>query len=228
MGQLDGKIAVITGGSRGLGKVILDLFKQEGATTINLSRSNGFDLLPIDYEGRLATLKHVDILVNNAAMQGPVGDLADNDWHHWTDTMELNFLVPVALCRWALKRGVTKIVNISGGGAAGPRPQYTAYSANKAALVRFSECLSEEYLGLDVNCVAPGQMGPMGSDHIGFEEVMRNAAELVLVLSVLPIGNVTGRLISSQWDDWKKPGFVSRMADEDLYTLRRVGEGFGS
>lgn len=221
MGQLDGKVAVITGASRGLGKTILSLFKQEGATTINLSRSNGFDLLPIDYEGRLANLKQVDILVNNAAMQGPVGDLGDNDWHHWQDTIGLNLLAPVALCRWAIRRGVTKIVNISGGGAAGSRPQYTAYASSKAALVRFSECLADEYSGIDVNCVAPGQIGPMDGEHTGYEEEMRLAAELVLVLSVLPIGKVTGRLISSQWDSWKHPGFTSGMTDKDLYTLRR-------
>lgn len=222
--QLKDKVVVITGASRGLGKAINDLFWNEGATTINLSREAGFDLLPINYEARLGHLKRVDILVNNAAMQGPVGNLLDNDWRHWQNTIRLNFLAPVSLCHWALQRGVGKIINISGGGATGPRPGYSAYASTKTALVRFSETLAHEYPEVDINCVAPGDMGPMGSDHAGKEQVIRNAAELCLYLASPKSYGITGRLISAQWDPWRAFDLDREYLDAHphVYTLRRV------
>ncbi len=52
------------------------------------------------------------------------------------------------------------ILNLSGGGATGPRANFTAYASAKAALVRFSETLAEEVRdrGITVNCIAPGAM----------------------------------------------------------------------
>ena len=52
------------------------------------------------------------------------------------------------------------ILNLSGGGATGPRANFTAYASAKAALVRFSETLAEEVRGqgVTVNCIAPGAM----------------------------------------------------------------------
>jgi len=58
------------------------------------------------------------------------------------------------------KRGGGKIINISGGGATGPRPDFSAYAAAKCALVRLTETLAEELKAdhIDVNAVAPGAM----------------------------------------------------------------------
>src|SRR6185503_10747901 len=102
------------------------------------------------------------ILVNNAALVGPIGPAWENDWDDWQQTLRVNLLAPVALCRlcasWLPTGG--KIINLSGGGATGPRPGFSAYATAKAGLVRFTENLAAELKdrGVDVNAVAPGML----------------------------------------------------------------------
>src|SRR5437016_14472488 len=89
----------------------------------------------------------IDVLVNNAAIQGPIGPLLDNDPAEWAQTVAVNLTAPVMLCRACIplmgKRSRSKIINLSGGGATGPRPNFSAYASAKAALVRFSETLAQ-------------------------------------------------------------------------------------
>src|SRR6185437_4309468 len=114
----------------------------------------------------------LDGVVNNAAVLGPQGPIEDVDWEAWRRTVEANFFGPALVCREALrifrKRDKGKIVNISGGGATGPRPRYSAYGASKAALVRLTETLAEEAkgTGITVNAVAPGAMNTRMLDQV--------------------------------------------------------------
>ena len=118
------------------------------------------------------------MLVNNAAIVGPIGCLWENKWDEWETTIRVNLLTPAALCRasipWMRERDGA-IVNISGGGATGPRPFFSAYGTAKAGLVRFSETLAREMAGsgIRVNCVAPGAM-----DTNMNAEVLQAGAEL--------------------------------------------------
>ena len=104
------------------------------------------------------------MLINNAAIQGPIGSLQQNDLGAWDQTIRVNLLSPVALCKGLLSRMTNapdaSILNLSGGGATGPRANFSAYASAKAALVRFSETLADEVKsqGITVNCVAPGAM----------------------------------------------------------------------
>ena len=90
----------------------------------------------------------MNVIVNNAAIQGPIGPLEQNDFRDWEQTIRVNLLGPVAICRGLLSRMESapeaSILNLSGGGATGPRANFTAYASAKAALVRFSETLAEE------------------------------------------------------------------------------------
>jgi 3-oxoacyl-[acyl-carrier protein] reductase len=105
----------------------------------------------------------IDAVINNAAIQGPIGPLSDNSWDDWKKTIQVNLLTPIYICRALLPQLLehgSSIINLSGGGATGPRANFTAYATSKCGLVRFSETLADELKGtkVRVNCIAPGPM----------------------------------------------------------------------
>jgi 3-oxoacyl-[acyl-carrier protein] reductase len=129
----------------------------------------------------------VDILVNNAAIIGPIGPLDRTEDRDWAEAIHVNLLAPIALMRAVLpgmrRRRHGKVINISGGGAAGSRPNFTAYACAKTALVRATEIVSDEVKdsGIDINAVAPGAMNTRlfdqvlaaGADRVGVAEFER-------------------------------------------------------
>jgi NAD(P)-dependent dehydrogenase (short-subunit alcohol dehydrogenase family) len=127
-------------------------------------------------------------------------------------------------------RGYGKIVNLSGGGATGPRPNASAYAASKAAVVRVTETLAHELqgTGIDVNAIAPGALNTRMRDQMRaageplpeaapFEPAVRLATFLASAAS----DGISGRLIAALWDDWEtlRP---EALVGSDAYTLRRV------
>ena len=72
-----------------------------------------------------AKTEQVNVLINNAAIQGPIGSLEQNDLGDWEQTIRVNLFSPVALCKGLLSRMANaadaSILNLSGGGATGPR-----------------------------------------------------------------------------------------------------------
>ena len=144
-----------------------------------------------------------------------------------------------------IKRRTGKIINMSGGGAAYPRPRFSAYSASKAAVVRLTETLSEELkeFNIQVNAIAPGAVNTRMLDevlaagqHAGekdFADAVRQKqtgegspdlpATLAVFLASDSSDGISGRLISAVWDDWH--GMADHASDimgSDVYTLRRV------
>ena len=126
--KLEGKCALITGGSQGLGKVIAKTFVQEGASVMlcarnreplldtqsELSRGLGngqrvlaqtADLAETSQADRLLEktlyeFPDLDILINNAGIYGPIGPLEENHWTAWADTIKINLLAAVYACRY--------------------------------------------------------------------------------------------------------------------------------
>ena len=104
----------------------------------------------------------IDVLVNCTGILGPIGPTAQVSIEDWVQAIETNlvgsFYLTRAVLPAMLAQGRGKIIHFSGGGAAYARPFFTAYSASKAALVRFTESLAEELResGIDVNTIAPG------------------------------------------------------------------------
>jgi NAD(P)-dependent dehydrogenase (short-subunit alcohol dehydrogenase family) len=197
-----------------------------------------------------ATLPRLDVLINNAAIQGPIGPLWENDFLVWQQTIQINLLAPVALCRdfipWMNETGGGSIINLSGGGATGPRANFSAYATAKAGLVRFSETLAEETSSLEmrVNCIAPGAMKTAmlgevlekGAGLTGGREFaiankvfaeggasMDRVANLGLFLASDESKGITGKLISAVWDNWEHwPEHLNELDSSDAYTLRRI------
>ncbi len=269
-----GKNILITGASRGLGRELSRHFWDTGANVVLVAKNEGnlrsvlnglavrhrqqATYIPADLADQdclhslVEDLKEtrIDAVINNAAIQGPIGPLHDNPWGDWCKAVEINLLAPVFLCRAFVhqmrQRGGGSIVNLSGGGATGPRPNFTAYATAKAGLVRFSETLAEELrgTGVRVNCVAPGplathmmgQIVEAGADQAGPAEY--ETAERILEQSESHFAKVaelcswliddrsepiTGKLISAIWDPWDESETdLGKFAASDVATLRRI------
>jgi 3-oxoacyl-[acyl-carrier protein] reductase len=198
----------------------------------------------------LEVLTGLTILVNNAGLYGPIGRTEDNDWGEWVRAMEVNLFGTVLMCRAVLPhlraRGYGKIVNLSGGGATAPLPNFSAYAASKAAVVRFTETLAEEARGahIDVNAVAPGPLntrlldqvleaGPERAGAAFYERSLKQreqggaplekGAALIAFLASEASDGITGRLLSALWDNWADlPRRRHGLEKSDIYTLRRI------
>jgi NAD(P)-dependent dehydrogenase (short-subunit alcohol dehydrogenase family) len=139
-----------------------------------------------------------------------------------------------------------KIINFSGGGAATPFPNYSAYATSKVALVRFTENLSIELGedGFDINCIAPGfvitrlhkntmEAGANAAGDSFFQSTKKQidsggvppekAADLVSFLLSKDSDGITGKFISAPWDSWHEKSFQEQLRiDKDFATLRRI------
>ncbi len=202
------------------------------------------------YETALKKFGRIDILVNNAGIYGPKGAIEEIDWDEWVEAIKINLLGTVLACKIFIphfkKNSHGKIVNLSGGGATAPLPRISAYAASKAAVVRFTETLSEELkgTGVDVNSIAPGALNTRLLDEIldaGMEKVGKafyeralsqkrqggtplvNGAKLCAFLASDKSNGITGKLISAVWDPWEElPEHLEDLENSDVYTLRRI------
>jgi 3-oxoacyl-[acyl-carrier protein] reductase len=163
---IEGRTAVVTGATRGIGAAAADLLEADGARVVRVARSEGVDVTAPDAAERVAELAGapVDILVNNAGTSEikPLDELVDADWYA---AYELNVMAPLRLMRHfapsMAERGWGRIVNVTS--TAGKRPSQTwpAYSVAKAAQHSLSRLFADFWAprGVLVNAVAPGPTG---------------------------------------------------------------------
>jgi 3-oxoacyl-[acyl-carrier protein] reductase len=161
--EIAGRVAVVTGGGRGIGAAVVQRLRAEGAQVLDASRATGFDVTAPDAAERIAAAAGgpVDVLVNNAGTTQvkALDELEDADWQaQW----ELHVMAPMRLMRamapGMAERGWGRIVNVCS--SAGKRPSQTnpAYSVTKAAQLSLSRTFADLYAakGVLVNAVAPG------------------------------------------------------------------------
>jgi 3-oxoacyl-[acyl-carrier protein] reductase len=141
------------------------------------------------------------------------------------------------------KRG--KIINLSGGGATAPRPNFSAYGAAKAGVVRLTETLADELMSfnIQVNAIAPGAVNTQMLDEVLAAGVEAGAelsaaerrkheggtppslaAELAVFLASTYSDSLTGKLISAVHDDWRawNEQTMAALSSSAWLTLRRI------
>lgn len=262
---------MVTGAGRGIGKRLAIGFSAAGAKVGLLARTEAeLDLAKLEIEQAAGTaikiradvrqleemtwavdrmraaFGGVDVVVAAAGVTGPIGPLLCTKPKAWNEAVETNLMGVVNSCRAALpemiERRWGKLILIAGAGAAILRPNFSAYAASKAALVRFTECLAAEVLdhNVQVNALDPGgaytnetdEILRAGEDRAGAREVEEaeriritggvqpeKQIQLALFLATEQSNHISGKLVYAT-DDWKR--FAQESMRPEAYTLRRI------
>jgi NAD(P)-dependent dehydrogenase (short-subunit alcohol dehydrogenase family) len=174
MGPLDGRVAVVTGGTRGIGRAIADGLAASGARVVVADLDPPADGIRGDVaserdvermvEEVVAREGRIDILVNNAGLYASLAmrPFTEIPLAEWRRVMDVNVASMFLTCRAVVPvmrgQGGGRIVNISSGTPFRGVPFLLHYVTSKGAIVAFTRALAKE-LGADaihVNCVAPG------------------------------------------------------------------------
>ncbi|CUR55523.1 putative 3-oxoacyl-(Acyl-carrier-protein) reductase [metagenome] len=181
--NLEGRVAVVTGASRGLGAAITEVLSAEGVLVVAVARTRSDlealaaqcsgDVIPLvrdlsDVEGAemipalaVREFGRLDIIVNNAAV-ATRGSLVEQGGSGLHSAFAVNLFAPMAIIRGAapifLGAGRGNIINIASNGGLTGVPRLAAYCGSKAALIRMTESLADEWgrSGIRVNAIAPG------------------------------------------------------------------------
>ena len=155
------KIVVVVGGSKGIGKGIVDTFNDLGAIVYSLSRDNCDITNKKDIDNIFDNLKEVDILINNAAINycKPIEEISLNEWNDVINTNLTSYFYIIKKCLPLMKKG-GKIVNVSS--IAGRDKSLVSgvhYTSSKAGLIGLTRQLAQELgpKGININCVCPSQ-----------------------------------------------------------------------
>jgi NAD(P)-dependent dehydrogenase (short-subunit alcohol dehydrogenase family) len=205
--SLEGKVALVTGGSRGIGRASALAFADAGADVVVASRklpdlevvaeeikAKGKKGLAIAshiakveeskslVEKVMAELGRIDILLNNAGTNPYFGPLMKAEEWAWDKTMDINlkgqFFLSQLVARIMKVQGSGSIINTAS--VAGLKAgELSIYSATKAALIMLTQCMAKEWgqYGIRVNAIAPGVIKTRLSELLWKDPEMAKASE---------------------------------------------------
>jgi NAD(P)-dependent dehydrogenase (short-subunit alcohol dehydrogenase family) len=240
-------VALVTGGGRGIGASIARELAEAGMRVWVTGRTEeqveavaaaiGGHALVGDVSSRedvtrwFEEIGELDLLVNNAGVDGPAAPAWETDPDEWWRVFEINVLGPYLCCREAVPRmaarGGGRIVNTGSGAAYLPGGSMsTAYGPSKAALYRFGELLAAQAkdVGVHVFTISPGLVRTEMTEGFGDDAPWTPpelAPRLVRVLASGRADALAGRYLHAEHDDVEE---LIRRADEirdnDLNAIR--------
>jgi NAD(P)-dependent dehydrogenase (short-subunit alcohol dehydrogenase family) len=213
MASLSGKIAVVTGAARGIGKAIALRFRQEGAKlalvdtladtlekTIEYIRDDGGEAIGFQADVTKRTeidkfvsqpilkFAKIDILVNNAGIGGSKGclDTTEKDWDRMVNiNLKSVFLVCQRVIPEMIKKGGGKIINIASMYGVLGSPHAPAYCASKAGIINLSRQLAVDFSGQNilVNSISPGLIATEMT-----QQKLKESKEAQRFINEIPVG----------------------------------------
>jgi NAD(P)-dependent dehydrogenase (short-subunit alcohol dehydrogenase family) len=226
--ELDGKVAVVTGASRGIGLAAARALAAEGARVVAGARSSTDDLealaasAPVEFVAvdlstpsgpvdlAAAALAHgsIDVLINNVgAARTRLGGFLSITDEDWTASLTLNLMATVRMTRAVLPSmiaaGSGAIVTTSSVNAFLPDPAVLDYSAAKAAVANFSKSLSKEVAehNIRVNTVSPGPVSTslwLGEDGVAQTVARATGGDPASVANQAAADAATGRFTTPE------------------------------
>ncbi len=209
--DLEGRVAVVTGGAQGFGKASTERFVASGAKVAIWDRDadlagktaralgGSVKAFPCDVtdpqsvaaarDETQAAFSRIDILVNNAGIAGPTAKLWDYSLEELRMTMRVNFEGPWICCKAVvpgmIAQNYGRIVNIASIAGKEGNPNASAYSASKAALIGLTKSLAKEVATYDisVNAIAPAVARTAILDQVTEEHIQ-------FMLSKIPRGRL--------------------------------------
>jgi len=210
--KFSGKVVIITGGSRGIGKATASLFAKEGASVVITAKNNARlqsaakELGVVGFVGdirrrddvenvvkkTLDEFGKIDILVNNAGIFPDVKPLHETSEEEWNEIIDTNltgqFRFTKAVIPHMMKNGGC-IVNVSSDAGLKSFENFEAdsYSATKAALIHLTKTWAIEYAKykIRVNCICPGIVETDMT-----EPYLRTEADRAMAIAEHPIGRI--------------------------------------
>ena len=181
--DLNGRVAVVTGGAQGFGRAVADRFAASGAKVDIWERDTALaektageigaaaravevdvsDFASVEKarDATLAAHGKIDILVNNAGIAGANATVWDTDVAEWQKVMRINLDGPFFCCKAVVpamrEKGYGRIINIASIAGKEGNPNAAHYSASKAGLIALTKSLGKELADLDiaVNAITP-------------------------------------------------------------------------
>ena len=154
-------IVLLTGGSRGIGKGIKEIFENQNHTVISPSKLE-MDLLDIEsVKSYLNTIKDIDIIINNAGVNY-LNTIENETTENLNKTLNINYLSPFTICQYFLpllkNKNYGRIINIGSIWVDYAKSLRGSYSASKNALHSLTKTIVSEYSEYNILCntISPG------------------------------------------------------------------------